>query len=733
MTMETLVWLTPLPPLLAFVCIVLFTNKNKALSHWIAIVMMALAWAMSWGVLFYTIRLPSLGWQPIHGDIDWLPFGGPSVAGTAPMQMGILVDQLSAVMLFFVPLICLLIFIYSVGYGNFGKPEDLRDQPGKPPHHGIEPLYSRFFAFLSLFAFAMLLLIVADNLLLMFAGWELMGLCSYLLIGFWYARVYPDPKQINPRQAAVKAFLVTRVGDVFMLLGIAYLFAQTGTLSFDEILYAHQGQLLAMLSTAPSFVIGLSAANLISLLLFAGAIGKSAQFPLHVWLPDAMEGPTPVSAMIHAATMVSAGVYAMLRIYPLLSAGWQPGNPLTPPMLVMAILGSFTALFAATIAIAQNDIKKVLAYSTISQLGFMIAALGIGAYVAAAFHLMTHAFFKALLFLGSGSVIHGMEHGEQQAQVSSTSSTPIDPQNMLNMGGLRDRMPLTFWTFLIGGLALAGYPFATAGFWSKDEIFAEAWVHTPAVYVTLAITAVLTAFYIMRLVSMTFFAKPRTLAAQHASENKWTMTLPLAILAFFAIAAGWINIPNDFLGLHLGGLNWFQTFVSGTLVVPPEPVPFNFVPLTTSLVVVLAGIMLGGWVYHPKPITDKDPLAKILGPIYSLWKNKYFIDEGYDLLFVRPVRWLGETAVSIWIDRRLIDGGLHWIGLCSLRLGESLHARIETPLITGLGNLTGKTVQQTGQSARSIQTGKVQDYLLIALAVLVVTGLVLFWPMFVGP
>ena len=289
-------------------------------------------------------------------------------------------------------------------------------------HHvpSIEPMYARFFAFIGLFAFGMYTLVVSDNLLTLFVGWEIMGLCSYLLIGFWFGKE-------SARAAMVKAFITTRVGDVFMLLGIAYLYAQAGTLSFRAILY--NPEMLDHLAHAPSYIPGLSAAGLIGLLLFIGTVGKSAQFPLHVWLPDAMEGPTPVSAMIHAATMVSAGVYMVIRMFPLLSAG--AGHGLTPAMTAMAVVGSFTALFAATIAVAQNDVKRVLAYSTISQLGYMVAALGIGAYIAAAFHLITHAFFKALLFLGSGSVIHGMEHG-----VLHTGDHDVDPQDMFNMGGL---------------------------------------------------------------------------------------------------------------------------------------------------------------------------------------------------------------------------------------------------------------------------------------------------------
>ena len=403
-----------------------------------------------------------------------------------------------------------MIFIYSVGYHNYGQPAGDHDQAGLPPHGAmvknasgkmhrvpsIEPMYSRFFAYFSLFAFAMFLLVVSDNLLTLFIGWEVMGLCSYLLIGFWFGKK-------SARNAGVKAFLTTRVADMFLLLGMAALYKVTGTLSYQAILA--DKTILAVLASSPSVLPGLSWAGLIGLLIFIGVVGKSAQFPLHVWLPDAMEGPTPVSAMIHAATMVSAGVYLAIRFFPLISAGWHPGDPLTTPMLVMSIIGAFTALFAATIALAQNDIKRVLAYSTISQLGYMIAALGMGSFIAAAFHLVTHAFFKALLFLGSGSVIHGMEHGVLH------TGEEIDPQNMLNMGGLRKKMPTTFWTFLIGGLSLSGFPLITAGFFSKDAILEGALGGGYMLgFIALALAALLTAFYTMRQISLTFLGEART-------------------------------------------------------------------------------------------------------------------------------------------------------------------------------------------------------------------------------
>ncbi len=479
MQIETLIWLIPLPPILAFFTIVLGTNRSNRLSHIIAIGSMVVSWGLAMVVFFNAVTTEGLGHHPFHSSIAWIP------TGDTALQIGVLIDPLGALALFFVAWTCLAIFLYSVGYNNYGKPRDPEDRAGLPPRAGgIEPMYARFFAFISLFAFGMLTLVISDNLLLLFVGWEIMGLCSYLLIGFWYGKP-------SARDAMIKAFMTTRVGDVFMLLGLVYLYSATGTLSYREILFNEH--VLGMLTNTPSVIPALSTAGLIGLLLFIGTIGKSAQWPLHVWLPDAMEGPTPVSAMIHAATMVSAGVYLIVRFFPLITAGWHESGPLTPTMLVISFIGAFTALFAATIALAQDDIKRVLAYSTISQLGYMVAAVGIGAYVAAAFHLITHAFFKALLFLGSGSVIHGVEHGVQH------TNDHIDAQDMFNMGGLRKKMPVTFATFLIGGLALSGFPLITAGFWSKDEILADAFAHGHlAVFITLALAAFLTAFYTMR-------------------------------------------------------------------------------------------------------------------------------------------------------------------------------------------------------------------------------------------
>jgi NADH-quinone oxidoreductase subunit L len=721
MATTTIIWLIPLPPLLAFFLIVLFTNRWKALSHSIAVSAAALSWLGSMVVFIRALGTEEFGKHIFASAVNWLP------TGKTYFQVGVQIDPLSAVVLFFVGWTVLMIFIYSVGYHNYGQPAGDHDHPGLPPHgatvtdeHGhshtvlsIEPMYSRFFAFIGLFAFGMYTLVVSDNLLTLFVGWEIMGLCSYLLIGFWYAKP-------SARNAAVKAFMTTRVGDVFMLLGLAFLYSATGTLNYREIFYNEE--VLHVLATTATPIFGLTAAGLIGLLLFIGTVGKSAQWPLHIWLPDAMEGPTPVSAMIHAATMVSAGVYMVIRIFPLLSAGWVEGGPLTPTMNVVAFIGAFTALFAATIAVAQNDIKKVLAYSTISQLGFMIAALGVGAYVAAVFHLVTHAFFKALLFLGSGSVIHGMEHG-----VLHTGDHHVDPQDMWNMGGLRKKMPITFWTFLIGGFALSGFPLVTAGFWSKDEILADAFVNGHwVVFATLAIAALMTAFYTMRQITLTFLGEPRTKEAEHASETPWTMTAPLVILSIFAVGYGWVGIPEHFPGL--GGLlpNWFHGFVGATLLEEPKALAFNIWPLLTSLVVALGGLTLGWLVYRNVKAGQRDPLEQPLGAIYPYLKNKWYFDELYAQYIVKPFTWVCEVFTP-WMDRSVIDGILHSVARLALFIGHILRNYFDKPVINELIGDGTAEVFWRGQNIRFIQTGRIQSYLIGSVGVLIVIAALLYY------
>jgi NADH-quinone oxidoreductase subunit L len=720
MATETLIWLIPLPPLLAFFLISIFTFRWRGLSHWLALLAAGLSWAASLIVFVRAINTPGLSQHPFASTINWIP------TGQSWLAIGIQIDPLSAVTVFFVAWTVLMIFIYSVGYHNYGQPVGDHDHPGLPPHGAslrdkkgrihrvmsVEPMYARFFAFISLFAFGMYVLVVTDNLLTLYMGWEIMGLCSYLLIGFWYGKD-------SARKAAIKAFLTTRVGDMFMLLGLVALYSITGTLNYQAIL--SNPQVLQHLATSPSPVLGLSWAGFIGLLLFFGTVGKSAQFPLHVWLPDAMEGPTPVSAMIHAATMVSAGVYLVIRFYPLISAGWVPGQPLNTTMVVMGFIGAFTALFAATIALTQRDIKRVLAYSTISQLGFMIAALGVGAYVAAVFHLVTHAFFKALLFLGSGSVIHGMEHGEMH------SGDKIDVQDMFNMGGLRKKMPVTFWTFLIGGMALAGLPLITAGFWSKDEILSGALNGGYIlVFIVLALTALLTAFYTMRQITLTFLGEPRTKSAEHAHESTWTMTFPLVILAIFAVAVGWAGIPKEFP--LLSGSGWFQQFVGSMLASSSLPAgSANLTPLITSFIVSLGGLYLGWLVYRKVAVGESDPLQRPLGKIYELLKNKYYIDEFYQAAFVKPSAWISETFTDRWVDRGLLDGILNGIASLGLRLGSLLRNAFDLPVVNGAGDELAEGTRGFGAFLRVFQTGRVQQYMLAALVVVLLVAAIFYY------
>ncbi|MBN1120514.1 MAG: NADH-quinone oxidoreductase subunit L [Anaerolineae bacterium] len=753
MTLAWLVFLIPVPPLIAFFAILLFTRRSRFLSDLIAVSAILLTWVFAIIVLIGAFSNPHLGENPIEASLVWLPLG-PSLESS--LRMGVLVDPLGAVMLFFVPLTASMIFIYSTGYMDSGSYWTEVKNAELPPADAVvdsagrtlvkfdaSAWKARFMAFIALFAAAMLILSVADNLLLLFVGWELMGFCSYALIGFWHNRVYPDqPGRITPVGGGIKAFMTTRVADVVMLLGIAWLYSFTGTLNFREILYNEATLAALEMSAFPNIAAlgGLTVAGAVGLLIFAGTVGKSAQFPLHTWLPDAMEGPTPVSAMIHAATMVSAGIYLILRMFPLLSVGWD-GDVFTLPMQVIATVGAFTALFAATIALAQRDIKKVLAYSTISQLGYMVAAVGIGAYVAAAFHLMTHAIFKALLFMGSGSVIHAVDHGEEHAKEHGAAHVPhghsfpldFDAQDMFNMGGLWKRVPVTAWTFLIGGLALSGFPLITAGFWSKDEILADAYAHAPGIFIVLAVAALLTAFYTMRLIGLTFAGSPRTAAAEEAEQTDLRMNLPLVVLAVFAIIAGYVGVHEDFplLGRLLGG-NPFHRFVSGTLLEHPETLPFDFVPLLISIAIAMLGLFVGWLVYVRKPLEagQPDPLKRALGPVYTLLENKYYIDELYDLIFVRPSIWLAEKVVYQLIDRGIIDGFLHFVARAAEWIAFR-HKDFDTQIINeGTDNLV-EGFGEMSDSFKYIQSGRIQQYLAVAVAGLLMLVGVFVWSLFI--
>jgi NADH-quinone oxidoreductase subunit L len=755
MTLETLVWLIPLPPLLAFFVILLFTRGNKRLSDLVSVASILLTWVIAIVVLIGALSTPQLGENPIAAHIVWLPLG-ESLATS--LTMGALVDPLGAVMLFFVPLTASMIFIYSTGYMASGhywtevKGEAHGEGHEADEHHEVvvdsagrrltqfdaTKWKARFMAFISLFAGAMLILSIADNLLLLFVGWEIMGLCSYLLIGFWHNRVYPNqPRRTTPLKAGIKAFMTTRVGDVFMLLGIAWLYSFTGTLSFREILFNREMLNTLEVAAFPTlgqslpFLSGLSVAGAISILLFTGTVGKSAQFPLHTWLPDAMEGPTPVSAMIHAATMVSAGVYLLIRMFPLITVGWHE-HGFTPAMTVIAGVGAFTALFAATIAMTQRDVKKVLAYSTISQLGYMVTAVGIGAYIAAALHLMTHAIFKALLFMGSGSIIHAVEHGEAHAHHHG-HHFPIDfdAQDMFNMGGLWDRIPVTAWTFLIGGLSLSGFPLVTAGFWSKDEVLAEAWLHAPVVFWVLATAAFLTGFYTMRQIGLTFFGEPRTHAAEEATQSDWRMNLPLVVLAVFSIVVGYVGIHEEFPILGgLFGRNPFHRFVGQTLLEIPAVSPFNVMPIILSIAVALGGLFVGWLVYIRRPLAAGavDPLKKVLGPLYTLFENKYYFDELYEVVFVRPSQWLARQIYEV-IDRGMIDGLIHFIAR-STEWWAFRNKDFDTRVVNGGVNSMVEGIGEASDSFKYVQSGRIQQYLAVVAAGVLMLAAVFVWALF---
>jgi NADH-quinone oxidoreductase subunit L len=704
-------WLIPLLPLLAC-ALISFTpiRRSPLVSGWLAIGSLALATVWAIGLL----AMIAGGWllgpngelinrAALSAQLEGAFFPPPNVVhrvlwaptGESAFAMGIYVDPLVAVMLAMVTLIGTCIQLFSLGY-----------------LHG-DARQARFFSFTSLFTAAMVLMCMADNLLLFFMAWEVMGLCSYLLIGFYFQRP-------QAYRAALKAFMVTRVGDVLMMLGLVYLYTQTGSLSFGY----GAGELfntavLEELATTPA-LFGLSAAGAIALLLFCGTIGKAAQFPLHTWLPDAMEGPTPVSALIHAATMVAAGVFLVARTYPIFVA--DGGTAL----MVVAFVGAFTAFFAATIAIAQFDIKRILAYSTISQLGFMVAALGVGGWLAALFHLLMHAFFKALLFLGSGSIIHAIEHTRAIEEIHARDAYAAQQtaQDIRNMGGLGALMPWTFWTYTAGYLALVGIvPFA--GFWSKDEILADAVSHGSwLVFAVLLVTAFLTALYMTRQWRAVFFgsfrgATPRIFvnpeplsqlahdhpdeshAPEQPRENDWMLIAPLVLLASFAVVGGLFNLPTLFPGMP------FAHWLADVLVY--EAPPINWLVASISMLVAGAGIALG-WNYAGAftSAQDDDSLERRAPGLFRLLHNKYRIDEAYSL--VLGTIGLALTALAGWLDRAILTPLVAVVGRITLFLGRLNFIVDDTLFNDGPDNLARGT-NASGRRTRRLQTGKAQDYL----------------------
>lgn len=566
------------------------------------------------------LSLPESERQIIETLFVWIPSGAFTVS------FEFLFDTLSCVMALVVTWIGFLIHLYSVGY-----------------MHG-DKAYSRYFTYLNLFIFFMLTLILGNNFLMMFVGWEGVGLASYLLIGFWFS-------DTEKAYAGRKAFIVNRIGDFGFILGIFFIFFIFGSVNYQEVF---------SLALDPTFMRGVSGVAItgIALLLFVGAVGKSAQFPLYVWLPDAMAGPTPVSALIHAATMVTAGAYMMARCNVFYSQ-----SP-TAQMIVVTI-AAFTAILAASIAVTQNDIKKVLAYSTVSQLGYMFMAIGVGAYTAGLFHLVTHAFFKALLFLGSGSVIHAL-HGEQDIQ---------------KMGGLRKFIPITAITFLVGTLAIAGVPFLS-GFFSKDEILAALYDRGYTLHwIVAVITVILTAFYMIRLYILTFEGRPRMteVVKKHIHESPLTMTLPLIILAVLSIFGGYIGVP-DFMGKAVGiaHSNLFEHFLSPVIYLEGSKyyadLLFDHWTLAgISIVAALIGIATALYIYLYNPSSaDKIAKSEAVKPLYESSYNKWYVDELYDYIIVRPFTYIAEEAARF--DQKYIDGAVNGVASVVREVAVSLQA-----------------------------------------------------------
>jgi NADH-quinone oxidoreductase subunit L len=617
--------------------------------------------------------------------------------GTLDIDWAFQVDTLSVVMMLMVSLVGTLIHIYSIGYMH----EDVR-------HHGDPKRFRRFFVFLNLFIAAMMILVGSDNYMMLFVGWEGVGLCSFLLIGFWYEK---GKDGIGNALAAKKAFVTNRIGDFGFLLAAFAIFWAFGAFNFKDV-FEKAPEIAAATPLVLLFI---------TLFMLLGVTGKSAQLPLYVWLPDAMAGPTPVSALIHAATMVTAGVYLIVRSAPLY-------NLVPDAQFAVTLVGALTALFAATIAVGQFDIKRVLAYSTISQLGFMVAAAGMGAYYAAMFHLIVHAFFKGLLFLASGSVIQGVERGlhhvehDPHLKKAIKGLHEIDPQDMRNMGGLRTRMKTTFWVYLVGSLALAGiFPFA--GFWSKDEILVSNLNYNPILFILLVLAAFLTAFYMTRQVLMVFFGPPRTPAAEHAQESPPVMTIPLIILAVLSALGGLINLPklSIFGPLQEITAHWLEYTVEGGY----HPKFTLWVALLSTAIALLA-IALGYWMYGkryqeylklPTAKRSIDPLMAFIGPVFTALNNKWWVDELYWLVILNPYiaisKWLAEVIDwqfwHNWFHDKIIVGGYNLI----TRL---LSIQVDLGVIDGIANGLGTLTQRLAASTRRLQTGYIRNY---ALAVFV--------------
>jgi NADH-quinone oxidoreductase subunit L len=634
MVMSELIGLIPLAPLLGFLIIGLFNRSlSKGIASFIACGVVLIAFGLSTVIFFNLLNAPEGQKALTYTAFDWITTGNFSVS------FSFLVDPLSALMMLIITGVGFLIHVYSIGY----------------MHH--DEGFNRFFMYLNLFIFFMLLLVMGSNYLLMFVGWEGVGLCSYLLIGFWFKnQAYND--------AAKKAFIMNRIGDLGLILGVILIFVHFGSISYGDVL-----------SKAVDYPVGSEIITWITVLLFIGAIGKSAQIPLYTWLPDAMAGPTPVSALIHAATMVTAGVYMVARNNVLYT--------LSPIALeIIVVIGLATALFAATIAIAQNDIKKVLAYSTVSQLGLMFVALGVGAFTTGIFHMATHAFFKALLFLGAGSVIHAMSN----------------EQDIRLMGGLRKYLPITFITFLIGTLAIAGIP-PFAGFFSKDEILANAFSHNTVIWVIGALASLLTAFYMFRLFFLTFSGQNRASeeVKHHIHESPASMTFPLIVLAVLSAVGGFMGVPEV-----LGGSHWLNQFLAPVFA-DSTRIAGEHHHLDHATEYILMGTIVGLTLvmifiaYAVFVRSKRVPAADgVITGAHKVVYNKYYIDEAYNAIVVKPLFFLSRVFDSV-VERLFIDN---------------------------IVNGSGRLVTWGSKTIRYIQTGNTSFYIfamVLSIIILLVT------------
>ena len=683
-------WLIPALPALAAGLTALAKRHQRRYSASLAIGAMGLSFLLSL-CAFSQVMLAITHGQPSRQVVNfpWFEFGNQW------LKLGWMLDPLTAIMLVMVTFVGLLIFIYSTGY------------------MAHDDNFTRFFCFLSLFAAAMLGVIIANSLLLLFMCWELVGLTSYLLIGFWYHKP-------SAAAAAKKAFITTRIGDLAFLVGMLWLFSQAGTLLFYD-----QGAGCLEHSALTAMVahltgIGMAASTGIALLIFAGAVGKSGQVPLHVWLPDAMEGPTPVSALIHAATMVAAGVFLVARVYPLMAAHSDATSALsvTTALQVVTWIGAITAVFAALIAVAQNDIKRILAYSTVSQLGYMMMGLGVGGVAVGMFHLITHAFFKSLLFMGAGSVIHGCH----------------EEQDIRRMGGLSKLMPVTFATYAVGMLALCGFPLFFSGFWSKDAILhaAMGWSISRIPFYLGSLGALLTAFYMTRQVYYVFFGTSR-LASHHEAtpaahtapptphESPSSMTFPLVLLASCAILLGAVGTP---------AWPWFDSFLSGEAPIFAFAgfLEHGILPvMLTSTLIVFLGLALGWWFYGRQPILSADlpdALEQLQPGIFRVLQNKFYVDELYEHTVIR---WNSALATfSDWLDRWVWNGVVMTVS--NLVLGLSWLARsTDTYLVNTSFDEGCNTVTTSGKLLARLQSGRTQSYLRLVGIAFAALVLVLIW------